>query len=317
MSFYHVNSLPPEYRPSKLKKQNISVSSGEHNINDSNEESAFNPNEERISLNQEWRMFSRYQIGHANEYYESKLALRGGVEVFNNRPPELRIFDSIPIFTKCIKVTGKRSSKHVLGSDLEHSHFINAMGYAHKFISCSLLIALDHISRKDENQHESKNVLMSLLQQLISNSNESLRKRFVVETDAVSHIPVFSNPHPKNKFKFLYHLLVKYVIFECENKLFDGLSMKSVFIVSNLFEEKHPQESLHLLLKKLILTEFTFLPINAKKFSTYVVIAKKSLKDFLINGTLEFSSVSISESFLKEKASDAIVTFINEKRRDY
>ena len=67
-------------------------------------------------------------------------------------------------------------------------------------------------------------------------------------------------------------------------------------------------------MRKIILDQFAWLPISSKKLSNYIVLTYDSLVEFFENGSLEFSSICISESSLKAKASETVNEFIREKK---
>ena len=79
--FSHANTLPPEYRPSVLKRKTNNEYDEESPLEE--REVHFDPNEDRSHLSDEWRKFTKHQSDHAREYFNSKLKLRGSVELFN------------------------------------------------------------------------------------------------------------------------------------------------------------------------------------------------------------------------------------------
>ena len=101
---------------------------------------------------------------------------------------------------------------------------------------------------------------------------------------------------------------------ECENQLFSENNMIKAFINGNLFNEEELDQSKNELMRKIILDQFAWLPISSKKLSNYIVLTYDSLVEFFENGSLEFSSICISESSLKAKASETVNEFIREKK---
>ena len=259
--------------------------------------------------------FSNYQSEHAREYYNSKLKLRGAVELFNVRPPELLIFDNLLVFNKCFKLCSQKRKSDVLSDDLENTSFIDALGNTYKIYSCSLQVALSFAEAQNDS-FESKIPIIALLRKLILGSDEKLLHKFVVDVPVISNIVVTSCPHPKNKFKFLYHLLMYFGRMECENQLFSEKDMLKAFVEGDLFKEENSDESKQDLMRKIILEQFAWLPISAKKLSNYITLTYESLEEFFDNGSIEFSSLCVSESSLKEKAADSIKQFIKEKREN-
>ena len=84
------------------------------------------------------------------------------------------------------------------------------------------------------------------------------------------NIAIISFSHLKNKFKFLYHLLMSFGKFECENQLFEDNNMKRAFIKVGLFYEENPLVSKDDLMRKIILHQLAWLLISAKKLSNYI-----------------------------------------------
>ena len=109
--FTHVNTMPPEYRPSKLK--NIHKKEVDESTMSQIQQLAlqFNPNDERNHIIPNWRKFTLQQIKHAKEYYQSKLELKGSIEMHDIRPPELLIFNNLLIFNKYLKISPTKSKK--------------------------------------------------------------------------------------------------------------------------------------------------------------------------------------------------------------
>ena len=110
----------------------------------------------------------------------SKLKLRGSAELFNIRPPELLIFDNLLMFSKCFKLCSQKSKNHILVNDLEESSFIDALGNAYEFYSCSLQVALSFIEAQD-NAFESKNRMTNLLRKLISGGDNKVTDKLVIK----------------------------------------------------------------------------------------------------------------------------------------
>ena len=91
-TFVHINTFPPEYRKSLLKPNFVRKIQMQ-------QATVFEPNSYRQHIPQPWRTFSHYQIDHAKEYLNSSINYWGAVEEFNLRPPELKIFSNLLIFT--------------------------------------------------------------------------------------------------------------------------------------------------------------------------------------------------------------------------
>ena len=102
-----------------------------------------------------------------------------------------------------------------------------------------------------------------------------------------TNIVVTSCPHPKNKFKFLYHLLMFFCSFECENQLFQDNSMKEAFITAGLINEEDINFSFDNIMRDVILDLFAWLPISAKKLSRYIIITYELIENFFMNDSLK------------------------------
>ena len=90
--------------------------------------------------------------------------------------------------------------------------------------------------------------------------------------------------------------------------------MKKASVAAGIVNEDNMRLSFDNLMRDIILDIFVWLPISVRKLSRYIVITHDLLEDFFINETLEHSSMYISESLLKAKASEEVDKFINEKK---
>ena len=217
------------------------------------------------------------------------------------------------MFCKCFKLCSQKSKTSTVSNEIEGSSFIDVLSNTYKFYSCSLQIALSFVEGQDSS-FESKDSIIALIRKLILRTDQKLLDRFVVDVDAISNVVVTSCPHPKNRFKFLYHLLMCFGRIECENQLFSSKDMIKAFAEGELFDEDNFDESKRELMRKIILDQFAWLPISAKKLSNYIALTYESLEEFFESGSLEFSSMCISESSLKAKASESVNQFIKEKK---
>ena len=131
-TFVHVNTMPPEFRFSSKKYKCVIESHKERAL-------TLNPNNCRDHLTQHWRKFTQHQINHAKEYLNSSLHCWGATEKFNVRPPELRIFSNVSIYTKVFKTFSKLTElDEIIKGDLETSTFVDALDNECKIISCSI-----------------------------------------------------------------------------------------------------------------------------------------------------------------------------------
>ena len=161
-------------------------------------------------------------------------------------------------------------------------------------------IALSFVEGQDSS-FESKDSIIALIRKLILRTDQKLLDRFVVDVDAISNVVVTSCPHPKKRFKFLYHLLMCFGRIECENQLFSSKDMIKAFAEGELFDEDNFDESKRELMRKIILDQFAWLPISAKKLSNYIALTYESLEEFFESGSLEFSSMCIQNFYWKLK----------------
>ena len=68
--FSHANTLPPEYRPSVLKRK-IANKYEDNSNAEPIEARQFDANKDREHLDDKWIKFSKYQSDHASEYFYS------------------------------------------------------------------------------------------------------------------------------------------------------------------------------------------------------------------------------------------------------
>ena len=185
-----------------------------------------------------WRKFTLYQVNHTKEYFKSKLKLKGMVEKFNTRLPELLILNNIIVFAKCLKVTHKNNKYSILSNDIRKSDFINGLGNVYKFYSSNLQDALSFVESQNDS-YELKLLIKNILESLIEGNNEDLCNKFIIKVHITTNIAITSCSYPKNKFKFLYHLLMSFGKFKCKNQLFKDNNMKRAFIKVGLFHEEN------------------------------------------------------------------------------
>ena len=91
---------------------------------------------------------------------------------------------------------------------------------------------------------------------LIEGNNKDLCKKFMIKVHITINITVTSCPYPKNKFNFLYYLLMSFRKFECENQLFEDNNIKKAFIKVGLFYKENLLVSKDDLIRKIILHQF-------------------------------------------------------------
>jgi len=135
--------------------------------------------------------------------------------MFNVRPPELLIFNNVLIFSKCLKISHKENKDSIISENIHDSDFIDTLGNVYKFYQCSLREALNFL-RNQPSSFESKECIISLVEKLIKGDDSEFCKKYLIEDSYSTNIVVTSCPHLKNKFKFLYHLLMYFRSFECE-----------------------------------------------------------------------------------------------------
>ena len=120
--------------------------------------------------------------------------------------------------------------------------------------------------RNQPSSFESKECIISLVEKLIKGDDSEFCKKYLIEDSYSTNIVVTSCPHPKNKFKFLYHLLMYFGSFECE-KLFEDNNMKKAFVAAGIVNEDNMRLSFNNLMRDIILDLFTWLPISTRKLS--------------------------------------------------
>ena len=67
-------------------------------------------------------------------------------------------------------------------------------------------------------------------------------------------------------------------------------------------------------MKKLSTEEYCLLPIVALKLGKYIVIGRKSLREFLLNNQIEYFVPCISESFIRQEVDKNVQKVINARK---
>ena len=98
-------------------------------------------------MNEAWRKFNAYQVEYCNEYVNSKLKLKGAIEMFNIRPPELLIFHNILFFSKYLKASHYEKKESKTCENTQDSDLIDTLGNVYKFYSCILKDALNFLNQ--------------------------------------------------------------------------------------------------------------------------------------------------------------------------
>ena len=306
-TFVHVNTMPPEFRFSSKKYKCVM---------DSHKEKALtlNPNNCRDHLTQHWRKFTQHQINHAKEYLNSSLHCWGATEKFNVRPPELRIFSNVKIYTRVFKTFSKLTELDgIIKGDLETSTFVDALDNECKIISCSIDSGYQFLLECDDNE-PSKWPLLNLFLKLKDNNTELISKH-VFERKSFCTIPVMTQIHPKNLIKYLYHLILCYGKVECENSAFSSRCFMNAMRKSKLITNEDPQQSAMNLQRKVLLEEHVWLPIRGNALGKRIKASKKSLSTFFNDEQLEASCPLVSELMIKQEAETKIKDAIHNQKK--
>ncbi|CAG0901954.1 unnamed protein product [Cyprideis torosa] len=318
-SFVHINTLPPEYRATYKQSLKFNHPSTSPHLDPGAVGNDIDPNHGRTGL-PIWRQFTKEQVQHAREYNNSNLcygatekfnvrppellafnSIQIFTETFKNRPPELLAFNSIQIFTETFLMTGTVTEPPA--EDAKVSQWIDALGRRYKIRDNELEQALLFIQHQ---QHPSRPVLQEILTG-IKNGDPILQKRFLHITDYNLTVAVISNVTPLQKLRFLFHTALTLGAYVCELELFPKGDMKQAFVAAKLVHDPPTQGDVNQLLKRLVSEQYAYLPITAKKLSSYIKITNQALSDyFLGNHQLHFSVPSISEIALREEAEEQL-----------
>ncbi|CAG0890579.1 unnamed protein product [Cyprideis torosa] len=242
------------------------------------------------------------QVQHAREYHNSNLCY-GATEKFNVRPPELLAFNSIQIFTETFIMRGTATEPPA--ADVKASQWIDALGRRYKIRDNGLEDALLFVQQQQQ-QHPSLAVLEEILTG-IKNGDPILQKRFLQVTDQNLTVSVISNVTPLQKLRFLFHAALTLGTYVCELELFPKGDMRQAFVAAKLVHDPPTEEDVNQLVKRLISEQYAYLPVTAKRLSTYIKITNQALREyFLGNHLLHFSVPSISEIAIREEAEEEL-----------
>jgi hypothetical protein len=187
-SFVHINTLPPEYRATYRQSFTINTPPSTH-LNPGAVGRDIDPNRSRAGFD-DWRRFTPQQVQHAREYVSSNLCY-GSTESFNIRPPELRAFDSLQLFTETFVRIGTANEEPT--NDPRTSQWTDALGRRYKIRDNGIQQAKHFLTSQRLQNHPSRQPLQHIIRE-IENGDPILKQRFLCVSANPIDNKLYSSP---------------------------------------------------------------------------------------------------------------------------
>ncbi|CAG0901418.1 unnamed protein product [Cyprideis torosa] len=190
--------------------------------------------------------------------------------------------------------------------DAKATPWIDALGRRYKLRDNGIEAAKLFLQAPRLRRHPSRQTLQQVITGL-ENNDPVLQNRFLQVTEQNLTVSVVSNVTPYQMLKFLFHVALTLGHYECELQLFPRGNMKEAFVRAQLLHDDPTEQDLNEIKKRLITEQYCFLPVSAKRLSTYIKVTDEALSQYFMgNHEINFSVPSISEIAISEAAEEQL-----------
>jgi hypothetical protein len=274
--------------------------------------------------------FTENQLLTIEDWYISNTGL-DRVQAFSIRPPILRSFDMIEIYTKCFLASGVPTKSDYLNATL--SPLVDGANRSVKIRICHLDAAIDYLKSIENETFQQtdsfspkwllEHIFLKLKKEFDENNkfgSSSYSKTFRTFVNLKETTPVavvFPKIRVEDARNFLYHLLLINSRFITELDLVCVSDWRKSFTLGNVLPDRPSQLDILNLTKKYILEHLIFQPITTGAFGRSIKRLDTLLPDFFSNNEINhIGQPLVLTRSIKEKFSEDFQTMLKTHQSD-
>ena len=270
-----------------------------------------------------WRQLRRGQVIHMREHKESPLYL-DNTSRFNLRPPELHMFDRLPIYSRFF-VTGKVVD-YVVNDDLRLCPWISGSSHPVLLRMSHVDDAVEWLEANLEGDDPARAILDEVFrplaeekaQRAIDNQPYSeFFSRFVDKDRVKQCVPVRSMVNPNNFPRWLYHLVLSFGRVSSEADLTAHGNLWEVFRAVGLTErsDQATEEEVRRIVRRWAVEELVNLPLTSSRKEAALLVVYRGMRSFLLGRQLEAGDVpAATHREINEQLQEQLATLQQERR---
>jgi hypothetical protein len=244
--------------------------------------------------------FTDNQLLTIEDYYISNTGL-DKIQAFSIRPPILRSFDMLEIYSKCFSSSGVPPKSNFVCPI--SSPWVDGANRSIKIRICHLSLAVSYLKSIKNKKFQQKNsfhpkwLLNNILLKLEKEYDEKSKskapfskwfKRFVDLNETTPIAIVFPKVRVEDNANFLYHLLLINSRFVSELDLVSNANWKKAFTLGNVMPETPSAIDILNLTRKYITDHLIFQPISTGAFSRTIKQLDKLLPEFFLENKISY-----------------------------